>query len=207
MGCDSFIFSCSNCYLVSIHAPVWGATAIIKLIGKKRAFQSTHPCGVRHHHRVTLSRQIVSIHAPVWGATGRYTRWHNTVMFQSTHPCGVRLCQIAKARQSRCFNPRTRVGCDWRISKFSVIGLKMFQSTHPCGVRPATGALQGGIVAFQSTHPCGVRHIPTFEWVFYGRFQSTHPCGVRLGSIIGTCDTRGFNPRTRVGCDKFGFAL
>ena len=55
-------------------------------------FQSTHPRGVRPHTRMlTLVPVRVSIHAPAWGATC----W--TVY--------IRLC-------CRCFNPRTRVGCD-----------------------------------------------------------------------------------------------
>ena len=33
----------------------------------------------------------------------------------------------------KCFNPRTRVGCDDR--DFVNAMLVMFQSTHPCGVR------------------------------------------------------------------------
>ena len=32
-------------------------------------------------------------------------------------------------------------------------------------------------------------------------FQSTHPCGVRRTYRFTRCQTIGFNPRTRVGCD------
>ena len=61
--------------MVSIHAPVWGATwqrtykrAVLK-------FQSTHPCGVRLFDAIALSE-------------------HG--LFQSTHPCGVRLSYLCK---------------------------------------------------------------------------------------------------------------
>ena len=53
-------------------------------------FQSTHPCGVRPVTNEMVTVQDVSIHAPVWGAT---------------HHSDSRTI-------GRCFNPRTRVGCD-----------------------------------------------------------------------------------------------
>ena len=56
---------------VSIHAPVWGATRLVRILGAEKAlFQSTRPCGARHD--LDLSKPVcvvVSIHAPVWGAT------------------------------------------------------------------------------------------------------------------------------------------
>ena len=76
---------------VSIHAPVWGATYVVRQVTKMLD---------------------VSIHAPVWGATrqdNKNTAIHCfnprtrvgcdvlltinmvSVWFQSTHPCGVRL--------------------------------------------------------------------------------------------------------------------
>ena len=98
---------------VSIHAPVWGATRIVRLLGWLRTFQSTHPCGVRRpyqyrcqHRRVSIHTPVwgatytdaqlqtivlVSIHAPVWGATNTHKNRGNHFEFQSTHPCGVRL--------------------------------------------------------------------------------------------------------------------
>ena len=121
-----------------------------------------------------------------------------------------------------CFNPRTRVGCDKSLLKLN--SYTEFQSTHPCGVRPGALLGAGSLAMFQSTHPCGVRHNivnsgkifwvsihapvwgATVHWgsaCFKRRFQSTHPCGVRPQPCV--CEirkSRGFNPRTRVGCDK-----
>ena len=77
----------------------------------RKAFQSTHPCGVRHRPRHWQKSLRVSIHAPVWGATKNYQL--NFLL--------------------PCFNPRTRVGCD-HISTILRCVCK-FQSTHPCGVR------------------------------------------------------------------------
>ena len=57
-------------FVVSIHAPVWGATLDDSNSPERIWFQSTHPCGVRHHLLGTQPILLVSIHAPVWGATG-----------------------------------------------------------------------------------------------------------------------------------------
>ena len=58
---------------VSIHAPVWGATPLVAALVTV-PFQSTHPCGVRPRRRGSAGRWRVSIHAPVWGATQRRPR-------------------------------------------------------------------------------------------------------------------------------------
>ena len=122
-------------YVVSIHAPVWGATfGSMACNSKKACFNprtrvgcdqaKTHKYDEDHSFnprtRVgcdcrcgrTGYRKQVSIHAPVWGATARLDRF---LSFD-------------------CFNPRTRVGCD--ASANARRKLSEFQSTHPCGVRP-----------------------------------------------------------------------
>ena len=208
--------------VVSIHAPVWGATidcchelnkacfnprtrvgcdgvALIKSC--KKWFQSTHPCGVR--------RSRSSFFAPL-------------ALFQSTHPCGVR------RSRSSFFAP-----------------LALFQSTHPCGVRPTVHFKPSISALFQSTHPCGVRRRPRFACqgvccfnprtrvgcdlvithpsLLRSQFQSTHPCGVRpiarqlktrlavsihapvwgaTQAMYHLMRSSCFNPRTRVGCDQ-----
>ena len=82
-------------FIVSIHAPAWGATKrALQLFFKRLRFQSTHPRGVRQgstsgfpnggkfqstHPRgvrhdlraIEDLRHAVSIHAPAWGATYR----------------------------------------------------------------------------------------------------------------------------------------
>ena len=79
------------------------------------------------------------------------------------------------------FNPRTRVGCDWPCKKEKDMSKV---SIHA----PAWGAT-------------GARP-PARPW--RRKFQSTHPRGVRpmpppQGKARAVC----FNPRTRVGCDRF----
>ena len=92
VGCDENTPSEWIDYKVSIHAPVWGATAYRFNYPAIQVFQSTHPCGVRLEN--TPSEWIdykVSIHAPVWGATAYRFNYPAIQVFQSTHPCGVRL--------------------------------------------------------------------------------------------------------------------
>ena len=101
--------------------------------------------------------------------------------FQSTHPRGVRPAAAGQPPQrSACFNPRTRVGCD-----------VIFRGHHD-GQRgvsihaPAWGATSS-----------------TAQPTFKVQFQSTHPRGVRRClRRMGRHYRRGFNPRTRVGCDR-----
>jgi len=76
---------------VSIHAPVWGATAC--------AYGGKHGC-------------IVSIHAPVWGATARRRRAISFAGFQSTRPYGARQECEQWSFASSSFNPRARMGRD-----------------------------------------------------------------------------------------------
>ena len=121
---------------------------------------------------------MVSIHAPARGATG---------------PC---LCRIYRLR---CFNPRTREGCDLRGNDpgqrvlvsihapargatsvcTTSSAIAWFQSTHPRGVRPIAQSILISHQLFQSTHPRGVRLMLYEFLIFLSEFQSTHPRGVR----------------------------
>ena len=90
-GCDNFGTGIESYKEVSIHAPARGATAggwFVSVDNK------------------------VSIHAPARGATKMVLSGYNIAKFQSTHPHGVRLVLQTRFRPDRCFNPRTRTGCD-----------------------------------------------------------------------------------------------
>jgi len=77
---------------VSIHAPAWGATWLLKI---------QPPEGQ------------VSIHAPAWGATFKSGKMRLFITFQSTRPRGARRGAAGcDSRVSACFNPRARVGRD-----------------------------------------------------------------------------------------------
>jgi len=77
--------------LVSIHAPVWGAT---------HGLHDLEPF------------PLVSIHAPVWGATKGLPCCSPSSMFQSTRPYGARRELERILRGLVCFNPRARMGRD-----------------------------------------------------------------------------------------------
>src|SRR5690606_24045809 len=102
-------------FLVSIHAPAWGATvgdeiellleggfnprarvgrdeALARRYKNRIKFQSTRPRGARHAIAIGhWSFANVSIHAPAWGATRLYP---------------------PRTYRVDCFNPRARVGRD-----------------------------------------------------------------------------------------------
>ena len=212
---------------VSIHAPAWGAT--LQVTSQKRLprsfnprtrvgcdpsfnvggttttlFQSTHPRGVRRYqNRYDEYRGHVSIHAPAWGATSsRISGTSRSGRFQSTHPRGVRRPSEAGRTPQSCFNPRTRVGCDGTFDSM-LKDLVTFQSTHPRGVRH-DGVTQGVTVRkFQSTHPRGVRlAYGTYTLLRYGVSIHAPAWGATMMSLLCGWDFRGFNPRTRVGCDE-----
>ena len=168
---------------VSIHAPAWGATSLAQCkAAQRRAFQSTHPRGVRPGHLLVRLRGMqVSIHAPAWGATSSGVwQYGQGTAFQSTHPRGVRRGPgTSSSTMTRCFNPRTRVGCD-PFDPPSPPLPGVFQSTHPRGVRRGSSSrLQSWSAMFQSTHPRGVRLDMEMACSLPGKFQSTHPRGVR----------------------------
>ena len=89
---------------------------------------------------------------------------------------------IHNTSRDTCFNPRTRMGCDFPLRQ-NVDAADWFQSTHPHGVRQSVDIQRKNTIRFQSTHPHGVRP----------HQQATQR--------VGGC----FNPRTRMGCDNGGF--
>ncbi len=124
---------------------------------RETMFQSTHPRRVRPGPCHTMSRR-----------NG----------FQSTHPRRVRPAERDGSKGIRCFNPRTRAGCDLIPSSgipYCVV------SIHA----PAQGA-----TPFQPSQ---------YEW----RHVSIHaPAqGATCTRWLRVDPATGFNPRTRAGCD------
>ena len=146
---------------------------------------------------------LVSIHAPAWGAT---------------RPGGPKLTPC------RCFNPRTRVGCDGQLDGQALLPLGVSIHAPAWGATASARCRAGWTVWFQSTHPRGVRLSVYMQGLSRMWFQSTHPRGVRheisrdfmsgnqvsihapawgatARSPITSMPSSSFNPRTRVGCD------
>ena len=125
-------------FVVSIHAPTWGATDVDVLRKLEEVgFQSTHPRGVRQ---------------------GRCRHFDEAEAFQSTHPRGVRLMPDARRLDQMCVSIHAPTwGATAWLMRHSAPAL--FQSTHPRGVRLPYFSTLSIISGFQSTHPRGVRHI------------------------------------------------
>ena len=102
---------------ISIHAPQWGATysAILPSIVSV-LFQSTHPSGVRRGKQMTLQRAFISIHAPQWGATRHaLIRYGLSIYFNPRTPVG---CDMAHVRRRRILwisihAPQWGATCSW----------------------------------------------------------------------------------------------
>ena len=154
-----------------------GCDKLAMLLSLLIKFQSTHPCGVRQLSPCLFASLCVSIHAPVWGATGSvaFRVWVWCFNPRTRVGCDYFVQQVSIDHQS--FNPRTRVGCD-HFNKIIWI-IKTFQSTHPCGVRPKALYL-GDTINNVSIHA------PV--WGATCRLPAVYRNG-------------RFNPRTRVGCD------
>ena len=168
--------------VVSIHAPVWGATAALNTSSSKSKFQSTPPYGGRHipatavgHRRsfnprprmggdfwlhCRLDMILVSIHAPVWGATCRHRCCRNkhgvsihAPVWGATHP-----------RRNSVFLPMVSIhapvwGATLTLGKCFWVKHK-FQSTPPYGGRLNLVDHSLTALGFQSTPPYGGRRTP-----------------------------------------------
>ena len=118
------------------------------------------------------------------------------------------------------------MGCDARADEAGVNYSGISIHAPAWGATRVTSTLQKNVHPFQSTHPHGVRlaakatvtafvvisiHAPawgaTRKALSQNRsvqFQSTHPHGVRLKPVWPFLQMDpNFNPRTRMGCDRF----
>ena len=156
-GATAVMLNCRGTWIVSIHAPVWGATfSLWYLIAFSSSFNPRSRVGSDVDAGKAIFGLAVSIHAPVWGATHTFQPLHMPNLFQSTLPCGER--------------QNTQSVLIWR---------QWFQSTLPCGERRSFSKSSSMVIPFQSTLPCGERLV--LHFVLHG--------------------TVSFNPRSRVGSD------
>ena len=114
-GCDYGSAPYYDDVLISIHAPARGATAPCAPVSPfNPLFQSTHPRGVRHGvNSVPLCIPVISIHAPARGATPRaHTLVSLSLDFNPRTREGCDFHLTKKMSPQNHFNPRTREGCD-----------------------------------------------------------------------------------------------
>ena len=125
--------------LVSIHAPVMGATAQTELCTCSARVSIHAPVmGATFKHSAIFVACLVSIHAPVMGATPPETLYKvHIVEFQSTHPWWVRL-NANSSINIWCFvSIHAPVMGATRLRQCLYIEPR-FQSTHPWWVRQQT---------------------------------------------------------------------
>ena len=192
--------------LVSIHAPVWGATP---------------------NSMPNMADSVVSIHAPVWGATQQLGRaMTKPPSFNPRARVGRDRRRESRPPVPGSFNPRARVGRDpsglsgrrdrgavsihapvWGATRagFAVSACRReFQSTRPCGARP------------QHIGPVGLESQVSIHAPVWGatasRFDALTMLGVSIHAPVWGataaraaacgCAAAGFNPRARVGRDS-----
>ena len=207
VGCDGTPFPLYTQLLISIHAPMWGATAYFNQL--QVHYQNFNPrthvgCdstwassdsnleyfNPRTHVGCDANRCSqrfllnISIHAPMWGATGG--RKENDYDFYISIHAPMWGATIAYTDDS---------------SHFSIsIHAPMWGATSP--------EIDNNSIALISIH--APMWGATFRRLFYRLwkwFQSTHPCGVRRGKLIMYRKGTNFNPRTHVGCDQTIYAM
>ncbi len=233
---------------VSIHAPAWGATQTVWPSGDKILVSIHAPAWGATSANLDFARQqFVSIHAPAWGATlsqrirqgvkkvfqstrprGARRRCTSTMdsgrLFQSTRPRGARPILEDRRIQVLSFNPRARVGRDYKANSDSslaggfnprarvgrdclltaskIFGT-LFQSTRPRGARPdeLTGDTRYACVSIHAP-AWGATQLACYCHGRHRRFNPRARVGrdPRKHQIIFA--SPGFNPRARVGRDR-----
>ncbi len=126
--------------------------------------------------------------------------------FQSTHPRWVRMQVLIACLQCSSFNPRTRDGCEaeWLLARALMAA---FQSTHPRWVRNHRCSVFTIDDLFQSTHPRWVRKHNSYK-PNANAVVSIHAPAMGAKWLPHTNRlARGFNPRTRDGCERPAHSL
>ena len=145
----------------------------------------------------------VSIHAPAWGATQALLRVLHLLLVSIHAPAwGATDSGAASLSTLHCFNPRTRVGCDFCCAGGLMGGRGFNPRTRVgCDGRPARPfSLED--ICFNPRTRVGCDFAFFAGLIAPNTFQSTHPRGVRQELLYNSHCLIGFNPRTRVGCDK-----
>ena len=111
-GATNTIHILLNVWIVSIHAPVWGATSNPNRFFIRICFNPRTRVGCDLSLGSHASAGVVSIHAPVWGATIRADKFYIAPPVSIHAPVWGATSEMYGGDEETCFNPRTRVGCD-----------------------------------------------------------------------------------------------
>ena len=180
VGCDRKREDLRKWYIISIHAPTWGATS---LPSRPRTcltnFNPRTHVGCDSSSIISdFSKHYFNPRTHVGCDFGDVPESLRKLIFQSTHPRGVRPSHGSVALHTYYFNPRTHVGCDALQERIQQDFIDFNPRTH-VGCDGNLKVMTFAIITFQSTHPRGVRLL----------------VAVRLRPLSH------FNPRTHVGCD------
>ena len=156
VGCDKPLDMSGKDAMVSIHAPVWGATATSKLSPMTVGFNPRTRVGCDNRcYKRDIWWRCFNPRTRVGCDMDRNLR-SLLDLFQSTHPCGVRLTVTPPAGVSHVSIHAPVWGATFSASQkvtqaelvsihapvwgatrlfLDFLHLGLFQSTHPCGVR------------------------------------------------------------------------
>ena len=128
--------------LISIHAPLWGATQGARARPQAHRFQSTLPCGERPMcWAMTTKRDDFNPRSPVGSDYIKGNGYTLRELFQSTLPCGERQsCATWDSTANGISIHAPLWGATVPLSA-SRPSQKLFQSTLPCGERHASWRL------------------------------------------------------------------
>ena len=157
-----------------------------------------------------MADYTVSIHAPAWGATSQSFSFSLSAMrFQSTHPRGVRLCHDGQGRLLRGVSIHAPAWGATFQKASHLLSRSRFQSTHPRGVRRPFFRLPRPLLRVSI-------HAPAWG-ATWGHDRSKAILGVSIHApawgatakwtVKSFIQCRGFNPRTRVGCDSIASSI
>ena len=166
---------------ISIHAPTWGATPENGMYVTFALFQSTHPRGVRLlFYAADPGGYAISIHAPTWGATSMLSvSIAIKLNFNPRTHVGCDQPRLLTRPRSMHFNPRTHVGCDcWRRTAAPTSSYFNPRTHVGCDIPDLVFSAKLDIISI---------HAPTW--------------GATRRRPRQRSRSWNFNPRTHVGCD------
>ena len=202
-GSDRQIFKIIFYLIISIHAPVRGATSLPNLIvhsvpnfnPRSREGSDSLICNLS-------SKKEISIHAPVRGATGlsKKSRQYRNISIHApvrgaTLECFSFLVGINN------FNPRSREGSDFSWHDFN----SFYKISIHAPVRGATISNDSlkKFWEFQSTLPWGERQRRLYQTDRAGRISIHAPVRGATGLLLPEKGLNTyFNPRSREGSDE-----
>ena len=166
--------------LISIHAPVWGATLM---------------------KSANTIKVLISIHAPVWGATRIVLAIRAARGFQSTRPCGARPAVASDGTRPHHFNPRARVGRDGDGSVQAGNGeISIHAPVWGATIFPLP--FEKAIMDFNPRARVGRDLEFIIAMVFLRDFNPRARVGRDRSSARAPSSIEDFNPRARVGRDE-----